>query len=184
MNKSMTCEAAETLLHQSLDAALTQPERVALESHWEVCVACRRERDAQRQMAQITGRWAEQALALSDPGDAFTAQILSRLEAPPKHSPLWLSLLPAAAALLLAALAFLPGLPGTSASTLVLSLDRLPHWLTVNLLALPGDALALRHLPQTAFVPSWMSVLLPTVVGLNAVFCLYARQSSLRRSVS
>ena len=184
----MTCESAETYLHYGLDKPLTQAERVALDAHLESCVACRQEREAQRRLVHLADRWVSHTLASSDPGDAFNAQMWARLEVQPKRSRLSAGL-PLAATLLL--LAVLPDDLRKPAGSLASSLQGLPHWLALNLLALPSDALALpsdtlalRLLPQTVLVSSWLSVLLLPAVGLNAVFCLYARQSALRRSVS
>ncbi len=191
----MTCESAETYLHYGLDKPLTQAERVALDAHLESCVACRQEREAQRRLVHLADRWVSHTLASSDPGDAFNAQMWARLEVQPKRSRLSAGL-PLAATLLL--LAVLPDDLRKPAESLASPLQGLPHWLALNLLALPSDALALpsdalalpsdalalRLLPQTVLVSSWLSVLLLPAVGLNAVFCLYARQSALRRSVS
>ena len=180
----MTCESAETYLHQSLDEPLTQDKRLALDSHLEACAACRQEREAQRRLVHLADRWAGLALATSDPGGAFNAQVLARLDTSSKRSPLSLGLPLAATLLLLTVLAVLPGHLGNPAWSLAWSLYSLPHWLALNVLALPNDTLALRSLSQTALASSWLDVLLPLAMGLNAVFCLYARQSALRRSLS
>jgi anti-sigma factor RsiW len=181
----MTCESAETYLHQSLDGPLTQEERAALDTHLAECDACRQEREVQRRLVHLADRWADHMLALSDPGDAFNTQVLARLETPPRRSPFSLGLPLAVTLLLLTALAALPGRLENPAWSLAASLGSLPHWLAVNLLALPGDALALQHLStQPAFVSAWISALLPLTIGVNSVFCLYARQLASRRSMS
>ena len=180
----MTCQTAEISIQKSLDGMLPQTERQALDIHLESCAACRREWDAQRRLARLSDRWISRSLAQSDPGEAFTAQVLARLETGPKPSRLSLWLPLTATLLLLTALAFVPGLPTAGAGTLVRSLHGLPLWLGANLSALPGDALAMLRLPQTRVVPSWTGALLAAAIALNSMFCLYARQSALRRSMT
>lgn len=179
----MTCGFAKLLIHSSLDRALSQKERLALNTHEETCTACRSEHGTQRRLANLTDRWVSRTLDKSDPGEQFTAQVLSRLETCPLPSPLrfWLPL--AVATLLLGALVLVPGAQisieiQSSIEMPAQALLLLPGWLRTNLMALPGDTLAALRLPQATFLPAWTTLLLFDVILLNAGFCVYARQRS------
>ena len=180
----MTCQTAETISQKSLDGLLSQTERQLLDTHLETCGQCRREYDVQRRLATLADRWISHTLDTSNPGEAFTAQVMARLDTAPKSS--WLSFgLPLTVTLLLlVALMLLPGTSAASAGLLVQTVHRLPLWLLTNFHALPGDALTMIRLPQTYLVPSWTGALLLAVIALNSAFCFHARQSALRRSLS
>lgn len=179
----MTCGFAKLLIHSSLDRALSQKERLALDAHEETCAACRSEHEAQRHLARLTDRWVSRTLDRSDPGEQFTAQVLSHLKTRPESSPLRLWVPLAAATLLLGALVLVPGIQGSigiqsSIEMPAQALLLLPGWLRTNLMALPGDTLAALRLPQATFLPAWTTLLLFGVILLNAGFCVYARQRS------
>ncbi len=185
----MTCDNARMLLQSGPDGALSLPERTALNVHLELCAACRAERETQRRLARLTDQWAARAMELSDPGDAFTAQVLSRLDQDsrldhPEASRLRVGL-PLAASLL--GLGLLPLVPGGDSAWAGLpmpflsalhDLPALPGWLGASLTALPDAARAAFDPPQAAFVPAWTTAGLFGAFLLNAGFCVHARQRS------
>ena len=174
----MTCTSALLAIQNSLDQTPTQTERLTLARHLETCESCRRECEAQQRLARLTGRWIHRTLEVSDPGEQFTARVLSRLDtrpASPSFVQTWLPLV-SVLALLLFALAWVPGLamrlslPSSLAFT---------DWLRTNFLALSGDALLVFRVPNAGWLPAWATVLLCGIVLVNAGFCVHARQRSL-----
>ncbi|MGI4788857.1 MAG: anti-sigma factor family protein [Janthinobacterium lividum] len=180
----MTCQFAEANIQKSLDGMLSQSDRQALDSHLESCAACRQELEAQRRLSHLADRWISRSLARSDPGEAFNASVLSRLETNSKPSWLNFGLPLMVTMLLLAALVFLPGMPHVGDGAVAQTLHRLPLWLLSSLSSLPGDTLTLIRLPQANLLPSWTGALLLAVIVLNSAFCIHARQLALRRSLS
>ena len=179
------CETCEILIQRSVDGVLSPSDRERLDTHLMACAECRREWDAQHRLGYLADRWTRRPAAPSGPEDAFTAQVLARLDATPERSRPLSGLLPAAAALLLLALCvFLPGMPDSSALNPAASAPGLPHWVSANFLALPGDALTLLRLPQAYYLPPWAGIALGAMIALNAAFCVHARQSALWRTAS
>jgi anti-sigma factor RsiW len=181
----MTCRSAEEEIQKSLDGALTPGERARLDAHLTQCSACRRAWDAHRLLARASGRWAQPAPE-DDPGDAFTAEVMARIAARPVPTPvpqsLWLPLV--ASALLLALLAWLPGLLWPGLESLGLAARQTPGWLLTNLRAVPGDASsAWGALTAGLALPAWVWAALPAVAVVNAMFCVQARLSYARRSL-
>ncbi len=179
----MTCDSARILLQSSFDRALPPQERTALNTHLQGCAACRTEQDAQRRLARLTGCWAARAVELSDPGEDFTVQVLSRLERPAhwersasSRLRAWLPL--AALLLLLGLLPLVPGVHSLRVGLPMPSLLAVPGWLDANMTALPGAARAALWLPQATSVPSWTTLALFGVLLLNAGFYAHARQRS------
>ena len=174
----MTCTSALLAIQNSLDQTPTQAERLTLARHLETCEACRQEYDAQRRLAQLTGRWIHRTLEVSDPGEKFTARVLSRLDtrpASPSFVQTWLPLV-SVLALLLFALVWVP----TPAVHLPLpTLLGLSGWLQTNLAALSNDALLVFRVPNASWLPAWATILLCGIALVNAGFCVHARQRSL-----
>lgn len=174
----MTCDHAKNTIQRSLDSLLPPEERSALEAHLEVCAGCRLEQDAQRRLARLTDRWVSHAIDAADPGEEWTAQVLSRLEthpAPPRL-PVWLPL--AAVFLLVVLLTLVPSIPHLSFGATAQNVVGLPSWLRANLAALPGDSHAVLQMPSVGWMPAWTTALLFGVFLLNAGFCVHARQRS------
>lgn len=179
----MNCRSAENEIQKSLDGALTPGERVRLDTHLESCAACRRAWDEGRLLARAAGRWARPQ---DDPGDAFTVQVLARIASRPApapvHPPLWLPL--AATILLLALLAWLPGLLWPGLDTVGVAARQTPGWLLSNLRGVPADAFTIwGTLTMGVPTPSWVWAALPAVAVVNAMFCVQTRQAHARRSL-
>ena len=172
----MNCNSAHAAIQNSLDQTPTQAERLMLESHLEICAVCRQEYQALQRLTRLADRWGNRTREVSDPGEQFTAQVLSRLDTPlaPSRICVWLPL--AAVLLLLFVLASVPGLNVRLPMPSLLSIS---DWLRANFLALPGDALAIFRVQQVSWLPAWTTTLLLGVALLNAGFCLHARQRSL-----
>jgi len=178
----MNCTCAHAAIQRSLDQTPTQVERLALESHLELCEACRQEYEALRRLTSLADRWVSRTLDVSDPGEQFTAQVISRIAVRPAPSrvrvwlPLSAVLLLTAVLLLLVALAWGPSL---SVYLPLPSLLGFSDWLRADFLALSGDALRVFRAPQVSWLSTWTTVLLIGVGLLNAGFCVHARQRSL-----
>ena len=181
----MNCRSAEEEIQKSLDGVLTPGERARLDAHLSSCAACRRAWDEHRLLARAAGRWTR-PLPQDDPGDAFTAQVLARIAARPAPAPsqalIWLPL--AATALLLACLAWLPGLLWPGLDTVGVAARQAPGWLVTNLRGVPADAFAVwGALTAGTPIPSWVWAALPAAAVVNGIFCVQARQAQTRRSL-
>lgn len=172
----MNCNSVHAAIQNSLDQTPTQAERLMLESHLETCAACRQEYQVLQRLTHLADRWVNRTREVSDPGEQFTAQVLSRLDTSlaPSRIRVWLPL--AAVLLLLFALAWVPDL---NVRLPIPSLFSISDWLRTNFLALPGDALAIFRVQHVSWLPAWATTLLLGVALLNAGFCLHARQRSL-----
>lgn len=182
----MNCRSAEDEIQKSLDEALTSGERARLDAHLASCAACVRAREEHRRLARAAGRWIRPQ-PQDDPGEAFTARVLARIASRPASAPvqqpIWLPL--AATVLLLAFLAWLPGLLLPGLDTVGAAARQTPGWLLSNLRGVPGDALAIwGALTGSTSLPAWVWAALPAVAGVNAMFCVQARQAHARRSLS
>ena len=182
----MTCRTAEEEIQKSLDGLLTPEERARMDAHLASCAACRRDWDAHRALARVAGRWVRPG-PQDDPGDAFTAAVLSRIAARPVFAsssrPLWLPL--AATVFLIVLLTWLPGLLLPGLDTVGIAARQTPGWLLSNLRGLPSDASTIWG-ALTAGVPvrSWVWPALLAVVAANGMFCARARQAHTLRDLS
>ena len=91
----------------------------------------------------------------------------------------------AATILLLAFLAWLPGLLWPSLDTVGVAARQTPVWLLANLRGVPGDAFTAWGLLTAGVpVPSWVWAALLAAAVVNGMFCVQARQAHTRRSLS
>lgn len=181
----MNCRSAEDEIQKSLDGSLTPDERARLDAHVATCATCRRTWDEHRLLARAAGRWARPRPS-DDPGDAFTAQVLARIAAhpvpAPGQPPVWLPL--AVTTLLIALLAWLPGLLWPGLDAVSVAARQTPDWLLSNLRGVPADAFtAWGVLTMRVPVPSWGWAALVLATAVNGMFCVQARQAQTRRSL-
>lgn len=181
----MNCSFAEDEIQKSLDGLLTPAERERLDAHLNSCPDCRRAWDDHRRLARAAYRWTQPA-ALDDPGDAFTAQVVSRIVARPEpafaRTPFWLPL--AATAILLTLLALLPSLLLPGVDALGAAARETPSWFLTNLRGLPGAVFTTWNALTTGIhLPVWTWGVLLAMGVINGLFCVQARQAHARRSL-
>ncbi len=181
----MNCPDAENEMQKSLDGTLTPAEWERLDAHLASCPECRRAWDEHRLLARAARRWTQPA-AQDDPGDAFTARVVSQIAARPEstfaRTPLWLPL--AATAILLTLLALLPSLLLPGVDALGTAARETPGWFLTNLRGLPGDVFTTWNaLTISIHLPAWIWAVLLAMGVVNALFCVQARQNHARRSL-
>lgn len=181
----MNCRSAEDELQKLLDGVLTPVERARLDEHLLICRSCRRTVDAQRRLARAAGRWIRPG-PQDDPGEDFTARVLTQIAARPVVAPdlprFWLPL--AAMAVLVAIISLLP-LPVPDFGMVGASARLLPDWLLANLHAVPTDASGSWGMLTAGLpLPSWLWAALVGMTAVNGGFYAQARRSSARRSLS
>jgi len=179
----MTCQAAEELILKLPEGELALAEREPLDAHLHSCAECRQSWEEHRRLAQMVRRWASRGSLYEVSNDAFTANLLAKIDDRPQtvNSALWMPLL--FVALTVATLLVYCTSSFREMRTLSDLACVVPDWISANLISL------LTQMPGTwqsaaleVHLPSWSFCLLLGMLLLNTLFysrAILSRKGSL-----